>query len=62
MPVPEPTPVAINDTPAILLLAPIAVQSVVPTFAIRYLLPTLMLVANVKPLVGRQNFIILSFY
>ncbi len=39
-PVPDPTPVAVNNTPTVLATAPISVKSVVPTVLIVYDLPT----------------------
>jgi hypothetical protein len=39
-PVPDPAPVAVNDTPTVFEAAPIAVKSVVPTVLISYFLPT----------------------
>ena len=41
VPVPEPTPVAVNTSPTLLLAAPINVKSVVPTDTILYSLPML---------------------
>ena len=38
-PVPDPTPVAVNNTPTVLATAPISVKSVVPTVLIVYDLP-----------------------
>jgi len=39
-PVPDPTPVAVNNTPTVLATAPILVNDVVPTVLIVYCLPT----------------------
>jgi hypothetical protein len=40
VPLPAPTPVAINDSPSVLDVAPIKVKSVVPIVFIVYVLPT----------------------
>ena len=39
LPVPDPTPVAVNTTPNVLLPAPIRVKSVVPIVLIEYVVP-----------------------
>ena len=54
VPVPEPAPVAINSTPTVLALAPMATKSVVPTVKIEYDCPGTKLPAAVTPGVVRK--------
>ena len=62
---PEPTPVAVNNTPTVLATAPIPVNDVVPTVLMVYCLPTTKepaftlyaesIPSNVVPVVARVD-------